>query len=73
MILFVAFAALAVVSLTATAIGLSRDGYRARPTDPSRIPDRSPASAVDIERPAHPRPVRSRRVPQGGVRVRARA
>ena len=39
MILIIALAALALWAVTATLVELRRDGYRATPTDWSRVPD----------------------------------
>ncbi len=38
MILLILFAALSVVGIAATAVAVLRDGYRAVPTDRSRLP-----------------------------------
>lgn len=54
MIVLLVIAALSVAALAATATALVRDGYRARRTDPARIPDREPVR-VSLARVRHTR------------------
>jgi hypothetical protein len=46
MILLVALLVLSIVAVVGTVVTVLRDGYRARPTVPSRIPDRDPAPST---------------------------